>query len=148
MWVLAISSTQGRSIIANFRIKKIIAIATGLSSTSTDELFIRDANAQGIVDPIDASSTGQGNALVVWKPNKNSLCADWFNYNTGGSLVILSVPSGATIEFDMDFVLSGAAGTISGASYTATLTQGYMYSMGPDGAAGSIYYQALGMNQA
>jgi len=147
-YVLATSAANSRSIIGNMRIKKVTAIATGLSATTIDELYIRDANQQGLVDPIDASSTGQGNAIATWKPNRKSLSADWFNFGTGGSLFTMSLPAGATLELDVDMVLGGAAGTISGGSYTGTYTTGYMYSMGLDGSAGSIYYQALGMNQA
>jgi len=147
-WVMAVSSIAARSIMGNMRIRYVKAIATGLSATTIDELYIRDANQQGLVDPIDSSSTGQGNAIVVWKPNKKSLTSDWFNYGTGGSLFTMSLPAGTTLELSADFVLGGAAGTTSGNTYAATVTLGQLYSMGLDGSAGSIYYQALGMNQA
>lgn len=148
MYVLAISGTTARSIMSSMRIKYFRAIATGFSTSVIDELYIRDANAQGLVDPIDSTSTGQGNAHVLWRPNKKSLSSDWFNFNTGGSICIMSLPAGTTLEVCVDFVLGGAAGTISGASYTSVYTTGFMYSMGLDGAAGSINYQAIGMNQA
>jgi len=146
-WVLAVSATNVRSIMANMRIRKVTAIATGLSSTTIDELYIRDANQQGLVDPIDSTSTGQGNAVATWKPNSKSLSSDWFNFGTGGNLFTLSIPAGSTLELDVDMVLGGAAGTTAQQVYTSTVTLGIMYSMGIDGAAGSIYYQAIGMNQ-
>jgi len=133
----------------NMRIKHVRIV--GASSTF-EELYIRDANQQGLVDPVDTSSV-TGVANVLWKPNKNSLTSDWFNFGTqsgssAASLFILSAPVNSIIELAVDCVLGGAAGTGSGASYTSTFTLGVMYSMGLDGAAGSIYYTPIGMNGA
>jgi len=148
MWVCAQTVASARSIMNCMKIHSIRAIATGLSSTVTDELYIRDDNINGPVDPIDASSTGQGNAVVEWRPRKKSLGDDWFQSSTGTAICILSIPAGATIEFDVSFVINGAAGTGLTAQYTSTFVAGDFYSMGPDGAAGSIFYQSIGMNQA
>jgi len=148
MWVMAITTTVSRSVMASMRVKHIRAIATGLSATTTDELYIRDDNINGMIDPVDQSSTGQGNAIVTWKPHKTSLSALGFQSSTGNAVCILSVPAGATIEFAVDFTLSGFAGAGLTATYTSAYTAGVMYSMGPDGASGSIYYAAIGMNQA
>lgn len=147
-WVMATGSTSGRSIMSNMRIRRMTAICTGLSANVEDEIYIRDANAQGLVDPVDSTSSGQGNTIATWKPNPKSLAGDWFNFNTGGSLVIMSLPSGTTLEVEIDFVIGGAAGTISSAVYTMVgATAGFLYQMGLDGSAGSIYYTAIGMNQ-
>jgi len=147
-WVLATGATSVRSIMSNMRIRRLTAICTGLSANVEDEIYIRDANAQGLVDPIDSTSSGQGNTIATWKPNSKSLASDWFNFNTGGSLVIMSLPSGTTLEAEFDFVIGGAAGTISSAVYTvAGATAGFLYQMGLDAAPGSIFYTAIGMNQ-
>jgi len=148
-WVLAISSTVARSIIGNMRIKNVKIV--GATSTF-EELYIRDANQQGYVDAVDATGN-QGITSAEWKPSPKSLSSEWFNFNTqsgssAASLFTLSAPVNSIIEVDTQIVLGGAAGTISGASYTGVYTQGYMYSMGLDGAPGSIYYVALGMNGA
>jgi len=147
-WVMATGATSVRSIMANMRIKRLTAICTGLSANVEDEIYIRDANAQGLVDPIDSTSSGQGNTIATWKPNSKSLASDWFNFNTGGSLVIMSLPSGTTLEAEFDFVIGGAAGTISSAVYTvAGASAGFLYQMGLDASPGSIFYTAIGMNQ-
>jgi len=147
-WVMATGATSVRSLMANMRIRRLTAIATGLSAVVEDEIYIRDANAQGLVDPVDSTSTGQGNTMATWKPNNKSLASDWFNFNTGGSLVIMSLPSGSTLEAEIEFVIGGAAGTISSATYTvAGASAGFIYQMGLDGAPGSIFYTAIGMNQ-
>jgi len=147
-WVLATGATSVRSIMANMRVRLLTAICTGLSANVEDEIYIRDANAQGLVDPIDSTSSGQGNTIATWKPNSKSLASDWFNFNTGGSLVIMSLPSGTTLEAEFDFVIGGAAGTISSASYTvAGAVAGFLYQMGLDASPGSIFYTAIGMNQ-
>jgi len=148
MWVCAQTVASARSIMNCMKVHSIRAIATGLSATTTDELYIRDDNINGLVDPVDATSTGQGNAVVEWKPKKDSLGHDWFQSSTGSAICILSIPVGATIEFDVSFVINGASGTGLTAQYTSTYVAGDFYSMGPDGAAGSIFYQAIGMNQA
>jgi len=148
-WVLAISSSALKSIIGNMR---IIHVAATAATSTFDQLFIRDANQQGVVDPVDSTSiTGVTN--VMWKPNSKSLASDWFNYNTqsgssAASLFTMSLPVNAILELKCQIVLGGAAGTISGANYTGIVTQGYMYSMGLDGAPASIYYTPLGMNAA
>jgi len=147
-WVMATGATSVRSLMANMRIRRLTAIATGLSANVEDEIYIRDANSQGLVDPVDSTSSGQGNTIATWKPNPKSLVGDWFNFNTGGSLVIMSLPSGTTLEAEFDFVFGGAAGTISSAVYTvAGANAGFMYQMGLDAAPGSIFYTAIGMNQ-
>jgi len=147
-WVLATGASSVRSIMGNMRIRRLTAICTGLSANVEDEIYIRDANAQGLVDPIDSTSSGQGNTIATWKPNSKSLASDWFNFNTGGSLVIMSLPSGTTLEAEFDFVIGGAAGTISSASYTvAGAVAGFLYQMGLDASPGSIFYTAIGMNQ-
>jgi len=147
-WVLATSAGAVRSLMASMKILSVKAIATGFSATSIDELYIRDANQQGVVDPVDSTSTGEGNTLVQWKPDPKSLTSDWFNFGTGGSCFTLSVPVGAILELDCEYVNPGAAGTGATATYAATVTTGIGYSMGLDGSAGSIYYAAIGMNQA
>jgi len=148
-WVVAQSTTVGRALISTMRIRRVTAIATALSATVDEELYIRDASLYGPVDPVDSTSTGQGNAIATWKPKAKSLAGDWFQYTTGASCFQYSLPAGATLEIDIDFVVSGAAGTALTTTYTlAGATTGTWYSMGLDGSAGSIYYSAIGMNNA
>jgi len=148
-WVVAQSSVLGRALITAMRIRRVIAIATALSATVDEELYIRDASLYGPVDPVDSTSTGQGNAIATWEPKPKSLAADWFQYTTGASCFQYSLPAGTTLEVDVDFVVSGAAGTGVTTSYTLVgATTGTFYSMGLDGSPGSIYYSAIGMNNA
>jgi len=148
MWVCAQTTTTARSIMACMKVNAIRAIASGDSATVTDECYIRDNNINGSVDPIDATSTGQGNAVVKWRPKPKSIGSDFFLSSTGTAVCVLSIPSGATLEFDVSFSILGAAGTGLGPQFTSVFIAGTLYSMGPDGAAGSIFYQAIGMNQA
>jgi len=150
-WVLATGSTNGRSIMQCMRIKHVAIVGT--VAASFEDMNCRDANQQGLVDQWDASNNN-GTTSVIWKPNKKSLAADWFNFNTqsgssASNLFLYSAPVNAILELCVEIILNGSSSSISGASYTMVgATAGFSYSMGLDGSAGSIYYSAIGMNNA
>jgi len=148
-WVQASTTTSARSIIGNMRIRHVAIVG---NTTGFEELYCRDANQQGYVDSVDSTNVN-GNTSVIWRPKPKSLSSDWFNFgtysgNTPASLFTFSAPVNSILELAVDFVLSGAAGSIGGQVYTSTFTAGVSYSMGLDGAPGSIYYTAIGMNSA
>jgi len=149
--VMATGASNGRSLIQSMRIKHVAIVGT--VAASFEDMNIRDANQQGVVDQWDASNNN-GTTNVFWKPSPKSLSADWFNFNTdsgtaAANLFLYSAPVNAILELCVDCVMNGTSSSISGASYTlAGATAGFCYSMGLDGSAGSIYYSAIGMNNA
>jgi len=150
-WVMATGTTNGRSIMQCMRIKHVLIVGT--VAASFEDMNCRDANQQGLVDQWDASNNN-GTTGVMWKPSPKSLASDWFNFNTqsgsaASNLFLFSAPVNAILELSVDLVLNGSSSSISGASYTMVgATAGFCYSMGLDGSAGSIYYSAIGMNNA
>jgi len=149
--VLATGATNGRAVFQSMRIKHFLIV--GSVAASFEDMNCRDANQQGVVDQWDASNNN-GTTSVFWKPSKKSLSSDWFNFNTqsgssGANLFLYSAPVNAIVELAVDAVLNGTSSSISGASYTMVgATAGFMYSMGLDGSPGSIFYSAIGMNNA
>jgi len=146
-WGMATSSTVLRSLIQTMKVKSVCVMTNSDSSTTDYELYIRSANNIGPQKVVDAVQLGTNTVLLQWKPPKEGLDGDYFNFGGGTNVVIMSAPVNAIIEIDLVLQLGGNAGTAASSTFTmAGATTGTLYSMGFDGlATSSSSVIAIGM---
>lgn len=136
MVVVATTATASSRIFSSVRLRKVEAWAAPVQGNAPQLISIAGIGA-GPENRKSDSSMGVTPAHVRWNPAPNSVADLWFETGASSAMFELTVPTNATVDVSIDYVLN-CEDTPTAGPVPAGATAGTWYGVPLDGLGGNV----------